>query len=197
MSGYSPMPLSALALAIEDQPRAAVLEANAGAVAGLDGDRPFLALGPPPVEACGQRPVRFRAVEGDVGGDRGLRILRKAELGLLDEQAAGEDLGRDREGVDPRIEHAEAARLPDPLLARMPFVDVLVPVDLHRLDALAGKRLRRRLDGRMVLRVPGGEQGHALACARQSRSAISARPVVGGFSSRHWRPASMHSLAIA
>src|SRR5207302_10562850 len=50
----------------------------------------------------------------------------------------------------------------DPLLARMPLVDVLVPADLERLDALAGERLRRRIDGRIVLRVPSREQRDAL-----------------------------------
>src|SRR5260221_1849457 len=43
----------------------------------------------------------------------------------------------------------------------MPFVDVLVPVTLDGMDALAGERPGRRIDGRMVLGVPGGEQADA------------------------------------
>ena len=53
-----------------------------------------------------------------------------------------------------------------------------------------------RVDGRMMLRVPGGEQGDALSL----REAVE----VGDFGEtggrrlfeRHWRPASMHSRAI-
>ena len=107
---------------------------------GRDLDRPLLALAAPPVEAGGQGPVGFRAGEGDVGRNRGLRVFREAEVRRLHEQAAGEDFRRDREGVDAGIEHAEPARLPDPLLAGMPFVDVLMPVDRERLDPLAGER---------------------------------------------------------
>jgi len=44
----------------------------------------------------------------------------------------------------------------------MPFVDVLVPVDLHGLDPLARERLRCSLDSRMMLRVPGREERHPL-----------------------------------
>ncbi len=61
----------------------------------------------------------------------------------------------------PGIEHAEPARLPDPLLAGMPFVDVLVPDDLHLGDALAGQRLGRGRHGGIVTGVPGREQGRA------------------------------------
>src|SRR4029079_16600810 len=64
--------------------------------------------------------------------------------------------------VDARVENPEAAGLPDPLLLRMPFVHVLVPVDLHRLDALARERLCGGVCGRMVLRVPCREQANAL-----------------------------------
>ena len=91
-------------------------------------------------------------------------FLRDLSSACRTNSRAGEDLRHDREGVDPRVEHAEAARLEDPLLARVPFVHILVPPHRHRLDALAGKRLRRRVDRRIVLRVPGREQGRA-ACA--------------------------------
>ena len=43
----------------------------------------------------------------------------------------------------------------------MPLVDVLVPVDVHRLDALAGEGLGGGIHGRMMLRMPGGEQAQA------------------------------------
>ena len=48
---------------------------------GRDRDRPFLALGPAPVEAGGQRPVGLGAGEDDFGGDRRLGIRGNAELG--------------------------------------------------------------------------------------------------------------------
>ena len=39
---------------------------------------------------------------------------------------------------------------------------VLMPMNVHRLDAFSGKRLGRRPHGRVVLGVPGREQGDLL-----------------------------------
>ena len=80
----------------------------------------------------------------------------------MDEQGAREDRGCDREGIDAGIEHSEAAGFPHPQLARVPFAHVLVPADLHRRDSLAGERLRRRRDRRVMARVPGRVERHPL-----------------------------------
>ena len=90
------------------------------------------------------------------------RRSREAEIGGADEDGAREDLGDDREGIDARVEHSETPWLPNPCLARMPFVDVLVPDDLHLANALPGKQLRGRVDRRIVTRVPGSVERNAL-----------------------------------
>ena len=57
------------------------------------------------------------------------RFSGKIELRTLDENRLRHDLGDDRKRVDAGIEDAEAARLPDPLLAGMPVADIFLPVD--------------------------------------------------------------------
>src|SRR4029079_13805500 len=116
-------------LVVDVQPGAALFEPDPGPVGGLDGDGPSFALVAAPYEARRQRAICLRAGEHDLGRDRRRRVTRHAELRRTDEQPAGENLCRDREGVDSRIEHAEAARLPDPLLARVPLPDILMPAD--------------------------------------------------------------------
>src|SRR5438309_799344 len=161
--GIFARPVVAMLLTVENELGTAIFESDPGAFAGLDSNRPFLTLASPPIEARVKRPIGLRARKNDVGGNRRLGVLGNLELRRLHEQAAREDFGGDRKGVDAGVEHAEAARLPDPLLARMPFVDILVPVDLQRLDALAGERLGRRINGCMMLGVPGGEERDLLA----------------------------------
>ena len=77
-----------------------------------------------------------RAVEREAkaGGDRRLAIGRDKQRRRLHGERAGQDAGQYRQRVDSGIEHAEAARLPDPLLARMPDADILLPGDPHRPD---------------------------------------------------------------
>ncbi len=147
-----------LPLAVDEERGPAILEADFDAVGGVHDYRPLLALGPAPVEARGERPVRLGAGEKDLGRDRRLRIPGNAQRGFADEEAAGEDARGDGEGVDPGVEHAEPARLPDPLLARVPLGDILVPDDLHRGDALSRERVGRGLDRRMVASMPRGEE---------------------------------------
>ena len=66
----------ALLSPLSSSTRAAVLQTNVEAIAGLDGDRPFLAFAAPPIEADVKRAVRLGAGEGDFGRDRRLRIGR-------------------------------------------------------------------------------------------------------------------------
>src|SRR5436305_13182810 len=65
---------------------------------------------------------------------------------------------RDRQSVDPRIEHPEPARFPDPRLPRMPYADILAPHDLDLADMPVGEPGARRGDPGGETRMPGGEQ---------------------------------------
>ena len=199
MSGYSPGPLSVCWLAVDRQLSAAVRR----------GARPFH----PTLARRSSIPrPRSGASRGCSGADRRRprwRTSISAAIGVwafsgklssadANEQSAGEDGGRDREGVDARVEHAEPARLPDPLLARMPFMDVLVPDDPHLGDALAGQRLGRGSDGGIVTGVPGCEQGRALALRRgRPDRRPRSRWRSAAFRAGSAGPRSMHSRAIS
>src|SRR5207249_9605071 len=136
---------------------AAAFQPQIDTISGANLDRPLFLIAPAEVEADIQRAVSGRTRQCYPGGDRGLRIRRILELRLAHEHGPGEDLRNYGEGVDPRIEHAEPARLEDPGLARMPFVHILVPAHRHRGDPLAGEQPRRLVDRGIVLRMPGGE----------------------------------------
>ena len=68
-------------------------------------------------------------------------------------------MGDDRKRIDPRIEHAKPARLPDPRLTRMPHAHILAPDDRHLLNSALGQPGAGRGDPRREPAVPGGEQG--------------------------------------
>ena len=79
------------------------------------------------------------------------RLAGNSRLERLDEDRLGHDAGDDGERVDARIEDAEAAGLPDPLLARMPVPHILFPGHEKPLDRPAGESLLGLVDGLVVL----------------------------------------------
>jgi hypothetical protein len=111
-----------------------------------------------------EAPVHFRAErprvadEGQAGGDRRLFVGWIEQVGARDEQRHRQDAGRDRQRVDPGIEHAEAARLPDPFLPRMPFAHILEPADVEQAYPRVAKQPCRLFDRLVVLGMPGREQ---------------------------------------
>ena len=147
--------------AVDDEPCAAAREREARAVLRLGRDLPgsgrrFLA----PVEVGRQRAVRDerRAREADLGRDRHGLVGRRHESRRRDEDRLGHDPGQDRERVDAGVEHAEAGRLPDPGLARMPAADILLPGDGEAAKVAAREPVAHRLDRGIVLRMPGREE---------------------------------------
>ena len=124
------------------------------------------------------------------GGDRRLAIGGKLELGRGDEHRLRQDAGQDRQRVDAGIEHAEPARLPDPVLPGMPDADVFLPVDVHRFDRAAPR----------ATRAPARPRAHSANARSQTAFALppaaiaingssSATPAPGGFSSMTCLPA--------
>ncbi len=73
------------------------------------------------------RPLRIG--EFDLRCNRRCPIGRKVQHRAPDEERSRQDLGEYRQRVDAGIEHAEATRLEDPGLARMPDADVFLPDD--------------------------------------------------------------------
>src|SRR6185437_8832319 len=103
------------------------------------------------------------AVAGDfeARGDRRGAVGRRLQFGVGQHQLAGEDRREDRQRVDARVEYSEAARLPDPFLARVPYAHVFLPGDTNSAHLGVGKPGARAIDRGRVLRVPGGECGDA------------------------------------
>src|SRR5579862_6554860 len=108
---------------------------------GLHVDVPALRAGLAEIER-GVDPDPVLGREHDVGGDRRLAIRRDMQIGFAHEEGLGKDFGEDGDRVDARIEHAEAAGLPDPGLARMPLADVFLPRHAHTAE-LARSEERR------------------------------------------------------
>jgi hypothetical protein len=99
--------------------------------------------------------------EGDARGDRGIAVFGVIQLRLGDEERARQDAGDDREGVDAGVEHAEAARVEDPRLARVPDANVLAPRHRHPVDPRVGQCGAGGFDAGGVARMPAGEEGDA------------------------------------
>lgn len=90
-------------------------------------------------------PVELRCHLGTAGlaemqqrGDRRFTILREKQIGAHQTQDAPDDCGQDRESIHARVEHAETAWSPDPLLPRVPAADVFLPGHLDLVDLLVG-----------------------------------------------------------
>ncbi|MNR41830.1 hypothetical protein D3C85_1602690 [compost metagenome] len=82
----------------------------------------------------------------DAGGNRRLAVVRHAQLGGLHEQRQRQQMGHNRQGIDARIEDAQATGLPDPGLAGVPLAHVFFPVDLHALQGTAGQPVTGSFD---------------------------------------------------
>ena len=135
----------------------------------------------------------------EAGRDRRLLVGGDEQLRLPHEQRQGQDAGGDRQSVDAGIEHAEAARRPDPFLARMPFAHVLQPARSAAWRSLAPASAAAALGH---ARRHAASASRHRACARtaaprRSRCSISPRVAAGGFSSRTCSPASSASRAMA
>ena len=95
-------------------------------------------------------------------GDRCFAVRWEGQLGIPQHQTSGQDARDDGQRIDARIEHAEAAGLPDPGLARMPDAHIFLP---RRRDAANRARFAsqraRRLDAGGLARMPGREQRDA------------------------------------
>jgi len=71
----------------------------------------------------------MRVGQQQARGDRRLAVSGVGKLGPFQGERTGNDAGQYRQGIDPRIEYAQASRLPDPRLAGMPDPHVLFPRD--------------------------------------------------------------------
>lgn len=103
-----------------------------------------------------------------VGGNRGVSVFREFQRRLGQEQCARQDMGDDRQRIDPGIEHAETARLPDPGLVRVPVADILFPDDMHAVDCRRGQKRLRRLHRRRITGMPAGKQRKTLRIRQTS-----------------------------
>ena len=127
----------------------------------LGHDIPALLAGLAPVE-LGLEVETFGVGEDHRRGDRRVAVLGELQRRGRDEGRARQDVGDDGERIDARIEHAEAARLPNPLLVRVPVAHVFLPVHLHGAQRGTGDEAFRRFDGRRITRMPAGKQRQAL-----------------------------------
>eukprot|EP01137_Pigoraptor_chileana_P001417 Opistho-2@39025 len=136
------------------------------ALVGIDRDIPCLRAGLAPVEHGVDRRARRRR-HGQRRADRRLLVRRDFERSRQDGDRLTDDFRQDREGIDARIEHAEAARFPDPGLARMPVTDILAPLDVDPLDLAFGHPRLGLRHGGGIAAVPAGIERDALALGQR------------------------------
>ena len=134
-------------LIVEDEDLAAFRQGQTSAIVGLDGDVPGLRAFLAPVEFGGE--VDAGGVgEGEIRRNRRLPVVREGECSLCQEEGLGQNGRGDGQGINARIEDAEPAGLPDPVLARMPTPHILLPDDPNLCRTARREPFARRFDGR-------------------------------------------------
>ena len=91
-----------------DRQDRAALRQRQRAIVGLDDDVPALRALLTEIEVHRDR-CAHRVAEGHARGDGGGAVVGQVDLGIVDEEGARQDAGRDRQRVDPRIEYPESA----------------------------------------------------------------------------------------
>ena len=100
--------------------------------------------------------------EAEIGGNRRIAVFREFQAGLGEEDRPRQDMRHDRQRVDARIEDAETAGLPDPVLVGVPVTHVFLPDDVDAADGGGGEERLGGFHGRRITRMPAGEQRQAL-----------------------------------
>jgi phosphoglycerate kinase len=124
------------------------------------------------------------------GGDRRLLVGRERQHRRADEHRLGAKQGQDRQGVDPRVEYAHPAGVPQPLLAGMPLAGVLLPGDGRLGDPARRQPEARGFDRGGEAGMPGREHGHARRGGKRPQLLDLAQGGAGRLFQQHVRGAS-------
>ena len=101
---------------------------------------------------------RQKMAEDKIGSDRRLAVFRKLQCRAGEVNGRLQDAGQDRQRIDARIEHAEAALLQDPVLAGMPLANILAPDDIDTTHGSFFQPFSCGSDHICFARVPCGEE---------------------------------------
>ena len=150
-------------------------------------------LGPalPPIEIC-----RDVATKGQRRRNRGLAVFRKRQRGPGQMHRGWQNFGQDRQGVDAGIKHAHAASLEHPILAGVPFADILAPCDMGAGHAAVRQPCLRPRHTVRHAAVPCGEQGYAIGFGQGVQRMNLGQCLTGGFFQHHMAASAQRRLGI-